>query len=321
MPYKFNLKNNLTLVETIKIKSLLGLSKLKIEEKHINYLLSSLNTLSDKTQLIAVENLLLNIPPMLEGSYPILVTWLKIHYGLTGANSHWDQLSVEAKSALKQWIGGVNYKDFEKLIDVIINKLSLPNWEKNQLISRKVFWSNYSDKFERIRILLPISSLNILGNKIETLEILTLKDDGSEATEVCIFDFDKWFIVEFFRGKGSETRIFAKSYELEDLLFNSNDISLKILRRLSIRKDNIHDHKFCWQNDCEKLLRSKNIIPNQNTKYFKIVEYKQGFPYNFKTGMPPLSYEQMEERDRKLFYWKKEIQELEEEAQKFTSRW
>ncbi|MTF39044.1 EH signature domain-containing protein [Cyanobacterium aponinum] len=275
LPYKFNLNNNLTLIDTIKIQIPLALSKLKIEEKHINYLLSSLNTLSEKTQLMAIENLLLNIPPMIGGNYPKLVTWLKIHYGLTGDNSQWHQLSAKAKNALKQWIGAVNYKDFEKLIDLIINKLSLPNWEKNQLVSRKVFWSNYSDRFERIRILLPISTVDIVGNVANIEEMITLKDDGSEATEVCIFDFNDWFIVEFFRGKGSETRIFAKSDKLENLLFNSDGISLKTLRRLTISRDNIHDHKFCWQNSCESLLRNKLTLFCQFPiltiiKYFQI---------------------------------------------------
>ncbi|WPF89502.1 EH signature domain-containing protein [Cyanobacterium aponinum AL20118] len=312
LPYKFNLENNLTLVETIKVKIPLTISKLNIDKKYINYLLCTTSNLSGKSQLIAVENLLLNIPPMVGGSYPKLVTWLKTHYSLTGTHSQWHQLSVRAKNALKQWIGALNYKDFEKLINVMTDKLSLPDWETKQLISRKVFWSNYSDRFDRIRILLPISTLDIVGNVENIEEMITLKDDGSEATEVCIFDFNEWLIVEFFRGKGSETRIFAKTSELEDLLFNSNDISLKKLRSLSISKDNVHDHVFCWQNDCERLLRSKLIYPNANTIFFKVVEDKKGFPYSFETGMPPLNGKKITERKRKLSRWKQDIQDLEE---------
>ncbi|MTF39043.1 hypothetical protein [Cyanobacterium aponinum] len=63
------------------------------------------------------------------------------------------------------------------------------------------------------------------------------------------------------------------------------------------------------------------IYPNANTEYFKIVEYKQGFPYSFETGMSPLSYKQISEREKKLSYWKREIQDLEEDAKKALSKW
>jgi len=84
------------------------------------------------------------------------------------------------------------------------------------------------------------------------------------------------------------------------------------LRSLSISKDNVHDHVFCWQNDCERLLRSKLIYPNANTIFFKVVEDKKGFPYSFETGMPPLNQKKITERNRKLSHWKQDIQDLEE---------
>ncbi|NCO75544.1 MAG: hypothetical protein GW795_13060 [Cyanobacteria bacterium] len=317
LPYRINIDNNLTLVEKIQLSFPLALKSVKnINEKQINFLIETLNILSPYPQLKAVENLLNNISADIGGKYPKLVNWLKNNYGLTGNNSRWNQLSIEAKKSLKQWIGAVNYRDFEKLVDLIINRFNLEEWEKRQLRNRKVFWANYTDRFDRIRILLPASSTQILGNNINREDITSLIYDGSEATEVCIFDFDKWLIVEFFRGKGSETRIFPKSNELENLFFNSDHISLKQLRSLSIIKDNVHDHRYCWQNDCERLLRSKNILPNQGIRYFKIVEHQEGFSYDFNSGMPPLKQKQINDRNRQLIDWKKDIQQLEEEAKK-----
>lgn len=315
LPYQIDIDDNLTLVEAIQLSFPLVLNTVKnINEKPINFLIETLNILSPYPQLKAVENLLNNISADIGGKYPKLVNWLKNNYGLTSNNSRWNQLSIEAKKALKQWIGAVNYRDFEKLVDLIINRLNLEEWEIRQLRNRKIFWSNYTDRFDRIKILLPASSIQILGNNINREDITPLIYDGSEATEVCIFDFDKWLIVEFFRGKGSETRIFPKNNELENLLFNSDRISLKQLRSLSIARDNVHDHRYCWQSDCETLLRSKNILPNSAIKYFKIVEHQRGFPYDFNSGMSPLKQSQIEDRNEQLIYWKMDIQQLEKEA-------
>ena len=147
LPYKFNLEDNLTLVETIQILIPIILKK-SINNKQISFLIETLNILENKAQLKAVENLLLNLNSTVGCNYPNLVAWLKNNYSITGNNFRWQKLSLEAKNSLKQWIGAVNYKDFEKLVNLIINKLLLPEWEKKQLISRKIFWSNYSDQIE-----------------------------------------------------------------------------------------------------------------------------------------------------------------------------
>jgi hypothetical protein len=42
----------------------------------------------------------------------------------------------------------------------------------------------------RIKILLPEQTYSIIGNKFrEYQDILKLEDDGSNPTELCIFDF------------------------------------------------------------------------------------------------------------------------------------
>ncbi|MGF1590025.1 MAG: EH signature domain-containing protein [Pleurocapsa sp.] len=106
-------------------------------------------------------------------------------------------------------------------------------------------------------------------------DVEILQEDGSDPTEICIFDFGDWFVVEFFRGTGSETRIFKKDAKTEQQLFNSQ-LSIKKLRYLGLNNP-IHDHVICWQYFCEQLLRQKNIFPNQGTENFKGVpdEYRK----------------------------------------------
>ncbi|WP_330203836.1 EH signature domain-containing protein [Cyanobacterium sp. DS4] len=318
LPWNLKINGEISLVDKIKTYFSKSFSNIKNpNNQQANLLLKSLETISINHQSSLVENILNHVSPKVGIQFVELVKWLRDNYSLTSTNSRWNELSHSGKLALKKWIGAVNYKDFEQLVEVIIKRIYLEYWEINQLIKRKIFWSNYTDRFERIRILLPSSSMQMINNNIDFEEISELKADGSEDTEICIFDFEEHIIVEFFRGKGSETRIFTKTEELENLLFYSNEISIKQLRNLSIARNDIHDHQYCWQNDCESLLRSKDIFPNEGIRYFKIVEDKRGFPYDFETGMSPLYSDQIEERERKLYYWRRDIRELEAEAKKY----
>ena len=187
----------------------------------------------------------------------------------------------------------------------------LEDHEHRRLKSRSGFWSNYSDRFERIRILLPESSVNILGNYLNNQDVSILLNDGSDATEICIFDFGDWFVVEFFRGNGSETRIFRKAPESEQILFNS-PLSIKKLRSLDSH-NGVHDHVFCWQYFCERWLKQKNILPNQGTTYFKGVPSRYN-RYSNETGLPEPSFNNKTNRDRSLERWRQDIARLEREA-------
>ena len=73
---------------------------------------------------------------------------------------------------------------------------------------RRKFWADYSNRFQQLRILLPQSSLTAISNQYRG-NVDRLEDDGSDTTEVCIFNFGEWIVVEFFRGRGSETRLFS----------------------------------------------------------------------------------------------------------------
>jgi len=242
------------------------------QKEQAKLLIDSLNEMSRETQLPGVEYLLTHVPKEIAGQFPILVNWVQKHYGITSIDTRWSELSPEAKAALQDWLGALSYGYFVKLVKILLDKLNLPDWERNQLRSRRDFWSNYSDRFERIRILLPQFSQEAIeeaiGSEFEHQDITILESDGSEPTEVCIFDLGDCCIVEFFRGPGSETRVFnAQDYpDIKTKLFDSSILSLKRLRCLG---GEVHDHKYLWQGYCEKLLRNRDIYPNEGTKFFK----------------------------------------------------
>ena len=291
--------------------------------KEASWLLNCFEIMTVEQETSAVETLLKKVSAEVGGQFNNLVQWLQNNYSPRVTVSQWSRLSTEAKSALRQWFGAANYRDFQKLVDIISARFNESNDQekanKNQLLSRKYFWEQYSDRFERIRILLSQYSVNVVGNQIQQ-DIGIIKDDGSEETEVCIFDFGDWFVVEFFRGSGSETRIFKRDQypNLEQELFASSQLSVKRLRAFG---GDVHDHKYLWQIDCEKWLRERGILPNPRTTYFKRrnrddPNRPHRDPYNPKTGLPlrdPYG-DKRRKRERDLMRWRREIEQLEREA-------
>jgi EH_Signature domain len=173
----------------------------------------------------------------------------------------------------------------------------MEDWEVNQLCRRKTFWANYSNRFEKLRILLPQTSLDAIGYQLKG-DVDLLEDDGSDTTEVCIFDFGEWLVVEFFRGKGSETRLFPNNAKNQQLLFNESRLSVKRIRCLGGDK---HDHLYLWQIFCPQWLAEKGIQPNTGTE--------------LSTRTP--TADKLQDRDRKLELWLRDIQRLEREAQTY----
>ena len=282
-----------------------------LNDELIEWLLRCFEKMNERQQVAAVEELLLKIDSKVGSQYSQLMSWLRKNYGFSVPNSRWNKLSAEAKAAMRRWIGAVSYQDFQQLVNLVLNRVYLPEHEHRRLKSRSGFWSNYSDRFERIRILLPQSSVSILGSYLNHKDVEILQEDGSDPTEVCIFDFGNWFVVEFFRGNGSETRIFTKNSETEQQLFNSQ-LSIKKLRCLGLNNP-IHDHVMCWQYFCERWLKEKNILPNQNTTYFKGVPPRYS-KYSIERGLPKPSPENIIQRDRQLNRWRQNIALLEQDA-------
>lgn len=282
------------------------------------WLINCLEEMLFEDQIKATDYLLTKISAETAGTLPNLVEWVKLNFKPQNSNSKWHQLSGKAKEALRKWIGAVNYKDFQNIVELLLeknNELNIPDWQKNQLRARKDFWANYSDRFERIRILLPQKSINALGQYLpENVDLLI--EDGSD-TEVCIFDFGDWFIVEFFRGECSETRLFNRSQnpELEQKLFASSQVFVKGLRSLKPRE--IHDHVFCWQTYCERWLRVRTILPNEGTVFFKGLSREYG-RYD-SDGLPLPSEQKQRDRNYNLEKWKNKIRQIESEAEEYAN--
>ncbi|MEH1796545.1 EH signature domain-containing protein [Nostoc sp.] len=256
-------------------------------QQQVRWLLSCLDEMSESQQIKAVNHLLTNVSNNIASNHSLLVDWLRHNYR-NGEN--WYKLSDPARQRLREWIGGINYADFQKLVNLILNKLDLPDFESKRLCSRRNFWANYSNRFERLRILLSTTSQIAIGYQIQG-DVDLLEDDGSDPTEVCIFDFGEWFVVEFFRGRGSETRLFMKNSRNQQILFGESTLSVKRIRCLGGDK---HDHEFLWQFFCRQWLANKGINPNPGTETYR----------------NPTA-DQLQQRENRLGRWKREIEYLE----------
>ncbi len=268
----------------------------------VQWLLDCLDQMSVKQEIEAVNKLLIAIGSEIVIHHPALVMWITTKYSQSNDNNYWFELSTDAREALRKWQGVVNYSDFQRMVDIVLghSEIRFQDHERRRLQNRQVFWSNYTDRFEQIRILLPKSSFANVQNSLNTKDICILEDDGVE-TEICIFDFKDWLLVEFFRGEGSETRIFPKTIEIEKKLLQDKHLSASQIHNLG---GEIHDHLKYWQHDCVKWLRKMDICPNEDITMFKITPYKK-LVYNHDSGLPELSQDQKWERREKLTRWER----------------
>jgi hypothetical protein len=155
----------------------------------VNWLLRCFDEMEETNQITSVEYILNHLSTSIVGNFPELVNWLKNNYTNSSKQS---KLSSQARQKLRTWIGAVNYQDFSNLVDLIIDKISLSTTEQKQLKNRQSFWSNYTNSFVRLKILLPSRSCDIINNDIRLdQDIQILEDDGSDETEICIFDLGK----------------------------------------------------------------------------------------------------------------------------------
>jgi len=252
--------------------------------------------MSLEQQVNAVNHLLTHISNDIVIQHPQIIDWVRQNYH---SGDKWYRLSEAARQKLREWIGAVNYGDFQKLVDLILNRLHLQNWEENQLRKRRDFWADYSNRFQRLRILLPQSSLNAIGNQFNG-DVDILENDGSDPTEICIFDFGDWLVAEFFRGKGSETRLFPNNSTNQQLLFGQSKLSVKQIRCLGGDR---HDHKYLWQHFCRQWLSRHGIHLNPGTQSHQIP-----------------TEQRLQEREYRLPQWRSEIEQLEREAKEYSKK-
>lgn len=247
----------------------------------------------------AVEKILIRVRKEDGSQYPDFVEWLKQNYQKSDRAKY---LSEDARRKLREWIGAVNFADFAKLIRLVSD--SLPDFEngkknnqKNQLLKRSYFWENYSDNFSQVRMFIPASTERIVKNSFLN-QYTILYGYHSEPTEICVFDFDTHIIVEFFRGKSSEIRLFSclEDTSIRNNLFDCNSLSISDVRGLG---GQIHDHAYLWQYQCERWLSKHNIFPNSNLTEFR-TDSNQYFPYTKYSGMPSPTSEQIKRRRESL---------------------
>ncbi|MEH2335860.1 EH signature domain-containing protein [Nostoc sp.] len=264
--------------------------------QQVQWLLLCLDEMLDSQQIKAVNYLLTKVSNNIATNHSLLVDWLRNNYR---NGNNWYKISDPARQKLREWIGGINYGDFQNLVNLILNKLDLQDFESNQLRRRRDFWANYSNRFERLRILLPKTSQIAIGYQIQG-DVDLLEDDGSDPTEVCIFDFGEWFVVEFFRGGGSETRLFPKNSRNEQILFGESTLSVKRIRCLGGDR---HDHVYLWQEFSPTWLKNHGILPNPNTQ-----------PSRNSTA------DKLQQREHRLESWQREIKRLEREAKAYCNK-
>jgi hypothetical protein len=275
----------------------------------VEWLLRCLKQMSPLQQQLAVEELLTKISGEMVTRLPKLIEWLQEQYSQSDNNGKWHQLSDAAKAALSRWIGTVNYGYFQQLVDLLARMLKLPDEERRKLEEKRDFWANYSDRIQRIRLLLPQSSVTALGYQLQ-INVDILAEDGSDPTEICIFDLGNYYLIEFLRGSGSEARLIPRNPKMELLLFCPTKLSVKKLRSLG---GETHDRVFQWQSHCQRWLSQKNIRPNAGTEYFKGLPKYQG-KYDPNKGLPLPDAKEQKEREAQLKQWQKQMEKLEREA-------
>ncbi|GET39868.1 EH signature domain-containing protein [Microseira wollei] len=275
----------------------------------VEWLLRCLKQMSPLQQMLAVEELLTKISGEMVTRLPKLIEWLQEQYSQSDNNGKWHQLSDGGKAALSRWIGTVNYGYFQQLVDLLARMLKLPDEEQRKLAEKRDFWANYSDRIQRIRLLLPQSSVTALGYQLQ-INVDILAEDGSDPTEICIFDFGNYYIIEFLRGSGSEARLIPRNPKMELLLFCPTKLSVKKLRSLG---GETHDRIFQWQAHCQRWLSQKNIRPNAGTEYFKGLLKHQG-KYDPNKGLPLPDAKEQKEREALLKQWQRQMEKLEREA-------
>lgn len=274
--------------------------------QEVEWLLRCLQQMSSQQQIASVEELLTKVSRQIVNRLSQIVEWLQQQYSPIHNESKWHQISDSAQTTLSQWIGTINYGYFQTLIDLLIRMLELPEEERQQLEQRRDFWANYSDRIQRLRLILPQSSIESLGYQLQ-MAVDTLAEDNKETTEICIFDLGNYFVVEFLRGVGKEARLLPRHPNIELMLFGPSQLSVKRLRQLG---GEICDRVCYWQPNCEKLLREKKIYPNSGIDYFFGLPKHQG-KYDSNNGLPLPSPQNQKERDAKLKQWQREMEKLE----------
>lgn len=284
-----------------------------------NGLLRCIQGLRTDARVEAVEQLVLGIDAADAADWPKLHAWVLGRFGPHAADSLWYRLSPQAQARLQTWLSAARYRDFERIVELITRRkpdkaLSEEDQKDiKRLKSRSKFWANYRSRFEGLTILLPESTLGALSKQLSHLqssEVLPLADDGSEESELCLFEFTDGYIVEVFRGGCGESRFIPKDAFPRELL-EQGTLGLKDLRRVGVSE--AHDHVFLWQYFCERWLRDKGIRPDDEVQQFAGLPWEAG-RYDPDKGLPAPDEAELAQRHQQLLSWQRKMRRLEAEA-------
>ncbi|MBB1370651.1 EH signature domain-containing protein [Pseudoalteromonas sp. SR45-4] len=253
----------------------------------------------------------------------ILDTWIKENCLPSEEQSLWYELEPASRKVLEEKYEISNYFLFELLVkllskDANSSALNIDDIQSNQLKARSVFWKNYSQKFNQIKILLPKHTYQVTseGLVVNSRNLIILPDEPNENSEACIFEIGEYIIVEILRGQASEIRVFERSQRNIARLLENKNLSLKDIRNMTYGY--VHDHEYLWQFAFEKLLRTKlTITPNSNITHFLGLPKSIG-RYDHQYGMAKPSEENLMKRQSRLIEWNERFWNEEEKTEKYS---
>lgn len=237
-------------------------------------------------------------------------------------NSYWPQLGGVSKAILKKKFGLTSYFDLHAISAALYSEeaaiqLDFNDYQTRQIRSRSKFWSNYSSRFERVRVLLPSESYKWVESQNGALSefVHLLPSSTNTDSEIYIFELDDLLVVEFLRGTIAETRFYKKSDWNAQKLFDSESLTSEKIRTMTQLE--VHDHLDFWQHYCEKLLRTKfKVLPNNGTKSFKGLSKALG-QYTESKGLPKPDEAMVQKRKASLETWIERFWEAEVKTGKF----
>lgn len=197
-------------------------------------------------------------------------TWLQNYCLPDSPETIWPRLSKVTQDSLARLYNVTSYdlvKKFFAGLRQTSGDLSLADADPNRLQRRIDFWSDYSDSFLNVRFLLTERSHVLLKSQFNfdssrfTIMSNTSKNNRSE---ICVFEFEKWIVIEFFRGY-EPLKCFDKARFLDaKKLFSTKKIDAEIISQF--KADFSHDHDYLWQFFCKNMLQKEcRIYPNLNS--------------------------------------------------------
>ncbi|MGF1746212.1 EH signature domain-containing protein [Vibrio minamisatsumaniensis] len=237
-------------------------------------------------------------------------------------NSYWNKLPHDAKVILKQKYDLTCYYDLHTISSILYSNetseaLGLTEYELVQIKDRSLFWSNYSSRFSRVRVLLPVQTHDYLAhNDVELPDFIhRFSEEKQSNVETYVFELDGVIAVEFLRGETTDTRFFKKTSINVQQLFDSTSISVDAIRAMSQLE--VHDHLDYWQHFCEKLLREKlSVLPNSGTTQFRGLAVDLG-RYWDDFGLAKLTSDMLSIRKKAMQAWIEKFWEAEYATGKF----